>query len=1189
MNTRRRSFRTLAMVTLTVLVVISGWGSPGVVRSARPVAEKTPLRAYAPSEEIPLPLPRECGGVNPPGEPEPACCVYGYVYLDGAPVSGATVSIQGPGGVQTAVTALGEGSDEPYFAASLSDAPVSAAVGSTVNLSVNYAGRQRTVAYTVVAHGQQVDLVLPNALSDTPIYYVSGSSATGAREIWRMNGDGSNRTYVRDGYDPDICPLNGRVLYVYNNDIHVMDIDGNYIANLSSGGYSDFNPDWSPDCSQIVYTSDIGDYRYRLYRMNADGSGKTLLPSPPTSVDQWYPDWSPDEQWIAFTSSDGSGQDIYRMHPDGSGIVRLGHDIGWYPAWSPDGTRIAYLDNSNSTGYGEDVWIMNADGSGRYRVTDEFQPWWPAWISNHRLMYVRPNAGADSKLNIFVISDDGTGLTNLTHDGVSYYRSPTVRPTAAPIATIHSITPSPALHERDVVTFRGSGQDADENGGAIVAYRWESNLDGVLSGQAEFTTSAAVLSAGTHTITFAVQDDEGEWSAAAWRTLAVTDQPFDMDVLILTNRERLAALYGESEAALVMEKLAELAAASNGIVLQVEQDPAVAAVYADWLVHPTSFVHANRVTDAIHDLIVGQLGLSPDIAYIVIAGDDRVVPFRRVRDQTTYPEHYYTAVPATTTTGAALAADRILTDDFYGDRVPTIPHTPGWGNQPLYIPDMAVGRLVETPAEIIGQIDQFLTGGEIIVDETIVAGYDFMTDSAQEICSALVADGLFPDCSLIGNSWTAAQFINYVLNQRHELVSANGHTDHYTICTPTGQNVNSDQVLTSTGDHAGTLIWMPGCHGGLNVPPETSVALDLVQASVGRRALLVGNTGYGLGYMFGIGLSERVMLNYSRQLLAGGETTAGLALVAAKQQYYLEELAFDHTDEKVLIEVAFYGIPMTRVISPDVEAAVAAATAAERRVARTEQLAGVTIEHVHYDFPALIAETHEEGTFYTCAGEMERGDGVPIEPRYTDRLDPAAAEAHGVVLRGALGVQITDFDPLVDLVIWDGASGGGEPPLTFTAWYPAAPLSLNRVGGQSMLAFGLGQFHGLDATQWLYGAMDVDIYSSIAEDWEPPRLWAVDSGLAGSVVTLTVRASDVSGIQAVVIAYADGAGNWSSAELAAAGEEWTGSFSGDETSEFFVQVVDGAGNVSLFTRDGEYMRPGDSYRLYMVSLPLVMR
>ena len=45
-----------------------------------------------------------------------------------------------------------------------------------------------------------------------------------------------------------------------------------------------------------------------------------------------------------------------------------------------------------------------------------------------------------------------------------------------------------------------------------------------------------------------------------------------------------------------------------------------------------------------------------------------------------------------------------LTDDYYVDARPI-----AFNGRSLYLPDIAVSRLVETPAEIGGQIDQFLT------------------------------------------------------------------------------------------------------------------------------------------------------------------------------------------------------------------------------------------------------------------------------------------------------------------------------------------------------------------------------------------------------------------------------------------------------------------------------------------------
>lgn len=94
-----------------------------------------------------------------------------------------------------------------------------------------------------------------------------------------------------------------------------------------------------------------------------------------------------------------------------------------------------------------------------------------------------------------------------------------------PIVTIHTVFPHPAVQGQDVVIFRGSAVDNDEGGASIAQYVWRSDLDGLLSTQAEFTMPASELSAGTHTVYFKAKDDEGEWSEEVSTALTVNAEP----------------------------------------------------------------------------------------------------------------------------------------------------------------------------------------------------------------------------------------------------------------------------------------------------------------------------------------------------------------------------------------------------------------------------------------------------------------------------------------------------------------------------------------------------------------------------------------------------------------------------------------------------------------------------------------
>lgn len=94
-----------------------------------------------------------------------------------------------------------------------------------------------------------------------------------------------------------------------------------------------------------------------------------------------------------------------------------------------------------------------------------------------------------------------------------------------PAAAISSITPNPASMGQNV-SFVGSGTDTDGN---VTAYNWQSSIDGTLSSQSSFTKNN--LSAGTHIISFRVQDNLGAWSQTVTRTLII-NQALPEDIII---------------------------------------------------------------------------------------------------------------------------------------------------------------------------------------------------------------------------------------------------------------------------------------------------------------------------------------------------------------------------------------------------------------------------------------------------------------------------------------------------------------------------------------------------------------------------------------------------------------------------------------------------------------------------------
>ena len=111
--------------------------------------------------------------------------------------------------------------------------------------------------------------------------------------------------------------------------------------NLTNHYATDWAPDWSPDGSQIAFQS-FRDGNNEIYVMDADGQNQTRLTF--NDRDDRRPVWSPDGRRIAFQSFRDGNNEIYVMDADGQNQTRLtaNDDDDESPSWSPDGQRIAF-------------------------------------------------------------------------------------------------------------------------------------------------------------------------------------------------------------------------------------------------------------------------------------------------------------------------------------------------------------------------------------------------------------------------------------------------------------------------------------------------------------------------------------------------------------------------------------------------------------------------------------------------------------------------------------------------------------------------------------------------------------------------------------------------------------------------------------------------------------------------------
>lgn len=150
----------------------------------------------------------------------------------------------------------------------------------------------------------------------------------------------------------------------------------------------DYNPDWSPDGSRVLFErrAEAGD---NLYTVEADGTGLHQLTD--CSGDCWANDegtWSADGRQIALDRATGpravghpTKASIWVMRADGSGLRQLSTpepgEEDHYPTWSPDGATVVFMRN-----FADDMRaptkLMAVDvASGAERVVYRFPPWAP--------------------------------------------------------------------------------------------------------------------------------------------------------------------------------------------------------------------------------------------------------------------------------------------------------------------------------------------------------------------------------------------------------------------------------------------------------------------------------------------------------------------------------------------------------------------------------------------------------------------------------------------------------------------------------------------------------------------------------------------------------------------------------------------------------------------------------------------
>jgi TolB protein len=175
----------------------------------------------------------------------------------------------------------------------------------------------------------------------------------------------------------------------------------------------------------VFYREDSAGFA-QIWVADKDLSNQHKLTS--KSADSGWAVWKPGGAKLAFDSNRADPDpddpnainDVFKMDPDGSGVVKLTHSKGFSsdPGWSPNGSKIAFASDRHNGAERQEIYVMDADGSSVRRVSTlpanaEFDTAPRFSPDGRRLVFTRyitdPGRSA-----LFTVRVDGGGLKQLT-------------------------------------------------------------------------------------------------------------------------------------------------------------------------------------------------------------------------------------------------------------------------------------------------------------------------------------------------------------------------------------------------------------------------------------------------------------------------------------------------------------------------------------------------------------------------------------------------------------------------------------------------------------------------------------------------------------------------------------------------------------------------------------------------------
>lgn len=634
--------------------------------------------------------------------------------------------------------------------------------------------------------------------------------------------------------------------------------------------------------------------------------------------------------------------------------------------------------------------------------------------------------------------------------------------------------------------------------------------------------------------------DDGETVTVDLKLTPITSDT--ANTLILTNLQRMKDIGFDGTTVDELEaKLSELKAThpdrTNMTAAFVDfgagVSPDIDAAYAAWNGNEGDVLKTNALVDSI-DAYIENLKLNdyPNLKYLIIVGSHEVIPMKaRAADSREENEWAENALPLkaaylyeiyrSTENGAS---GFYFTDSQYGD-LSYVRNFLGYGSDDELVPELAVGRLVETPRQIADLVDVYINANGSLSAENmlVVTSRDYL-DSGSLVARYM---GSGADTELIQDQFLS-QLIPPKLEANHDIVYMGMHGNYYLMETYKGESAFVAGVSESqgsiddiSGDLTNAVIAASGCHVGVNLgnqlyhaPEATSTTWSDFPEEFAKKkvGVYIASTGYSIISRGSPPIkSESLMANFLRGLLHEPDYTVGDAYKAAVRDYVKWLWPWwDPDDRRVLAVATLYGIPNYRLsVTPSSPAADYTGINGGSEPTWSALLrAGAGLESI--DISITDWDLSDEGIVTLPHVSYLSSIGNPLLPVITiEKVVPTGTGVLGITwdVEGSSYIDVENQVPLSEVVTLDsnGEVISETGTFTHTGFFPATmvftrTMAIGDEGTSLNLQIMPVQYdQGTHTTRvWTHLSFDVeyDVAASIDSDGDGlPDYWEKAYGL----------------------------------------------------------------------------------------------